>query len=504
MWERLREFVVSERVLLLAPLLLLTTLLAWSVASPVGSSPDEDFHLVSTWCATGDDAACLHDDGAGEATVPGALVDAACYAFDSSDSAECQHALDFAGAPDTETTRGNFHGAYPPLFHGVMSLFVGGDIQASVLLMRAFVSLVFTALATALFLLLPRIRRPTLVWSWALTTVPLGLFVVSSINPSAWAIAGVGFGWLALAGFLETRGARKVGLGAIFALSVVMASGSRGDASLYMILAIVATLILQAQRTRRFALDAILPAAGIALCLFMFRVSRPTEAITQGVDDSGFAFGRIIPTLIDVPRIWMGIFGKGWGLGWLDTAMPSIVWLATLACFLGAGVVAGFRTDLRKGLVLAGGFLVLLLFPTFVLVAAGQDVGENLQPRYLLPLVVLFAGVLFWQPAGKVIRFGRVQRGFVIVALTVAQSVALFLQLARYVTGYDDLTPLLDAHIEWWWPVMLSPMTVWVIGSISYAALLVLLLGRHLEREPQREVGADAGATTTPPAVSAR
>jgi hypothetical protein len=479
-WERLRVFVVSGRILILAPLLLLVTLVAWAFASPVGSSPDEDYHLASIWCATGDDAACVHEPGDSKATVPGALVDAACYAFHSERSGECQHELDFTGSPDTATDRGNFYGAYPPVFYSVLSVFVGPDIQLSVLLMRVFVSFVFVSIATALFLLLPPPRRSTLVWSWALTTVPLGLFVIASINPSAWAVAGVGFGWLALAGFLETRGARKIGLGVIFALSVVMASGSRGDASMYMVLAIVATLILQAHRSRRFALDAILPAAGIILCLLMFRVSRPTEAITQGVDDSGFAFGRILPTMLDVPRLWMGIFGKGWGLGWLDTSMPSIVWLATLSCFLGAGVVAGFRSDLRKGIVLAGGLLVLLVFPTLVLVAAGQDVGDNLQPRYLLPLVVLFAGVLFWQPPGRVIRFGRVQRGLVIAALSVAQAVALFLQLARYVTGFDDLTPWLDGGVEWWWPVAPSPMTVWVLGSLAYAALLVLLLARPL------------------------
>lgn len=480
---------MSKRLLALAPVLLLLTLLAWAFASPVGSSPDEDYHLVSIWCAADDDAACVHEAGDTEAVVPEALVESACYAFHSERSGECQNSLDFAGRPDTATERGNFYGAYPPVFHGVLSVFVGGDIQSSVLLMRAFVALLFTGIATALFLLLPRDRRQTLVWSWIVTTVPLGLFVLSSINPSAWAIAGVGFGWLALAGFFESTGLRKVGLGAVFALSVVMAAGSRGDASFYMVLAIIATVILQARRTRRFAFDAILAAAGVAYCALMFRVSRPTEAITQGVDDEGFAFGRLLPTMLDVPRIWMGAFGKGWGLGWLDTSMPSIVWLATLAVFLGAGAVAAFRTDLRKGLVLAGGLAVLTVFPAFVLVAAGQEVGENLQPRYLLPLIVLFAGVLFWAPEGRTIRFGRIQRGFVIVALAVAQSIALFLQLARYVTGYDDLTPWLDGSIEWWWPVAPSPMTVWIVGSLAYAALLVLLLGRR-ESAPEPEPGA--------------
>lgn len=481
---------MSRRILLTAPVLLLATLAAWALASPVGASPDEDYHLVSVWCATGDAAHCEFAQGGSEATVPGALVDAACYAFDSDRSASCQNALDFTGSPDTTSERGNFYGAYPPVFYGVMSLFVGGDIEVSVLLMRLFIALVFTAIASALFLLLPPERRGTLVWSWTLTTVPLGLFVVTALNPSAWAIAGVGFGWLALAGFFEARGPRKIGLGVLFALAVVMAAGSRGDASLYMVLAILATVILQFRRSRAFALDAILPAAGIAVCLLLFRVSRPTEALTQGVhENAGFAFGRLIPTMLDVPKLWMGVFGKGWGLGWLDTTMPSLVWLATLSCFLGAGAVAAARADARKIVVLGGGFLVLLLFPTFVLVAAGQSVGENLQPRYLMPLVVLFAGVLFWEPPGRRIRFGRVQRLLVIAALAIAQAVALFLQLSRYVSGFDDLGPDLDAHIEWWWHLAISPMTVWVIGSLAYTGLIALLLGRTFsEGEPSPAV----------------
>jgi len=476
-----RGFVASSRLLLIAPLLLFATLVAWSVASPVGASPDEDYHLVSTWCATGNTASCEFEEGDSEAKVPGALLGASCFAFDFDKSAACQDDLDFTGPVDTTTDRGNFYGAYPPVFHHVMSIFVGNDIRASVVLMRVFISLVFTLMATALFLLLPPARRPTLVWSWAVTTVPLGLFVLTSMNPSAWAVAGVGFGWLALAAFFETSGRRKIGLGVLFAISVVMAAGSRGDAALYMSLAIGAAVVLQARRTRRFAIDAILPAAALVFCILMFRVSRPAEALTQGVPpDNSFSvlLGRILPTMWDVPSLWMGVFGKGWGLGWLDTSMPAFVWIATLGVFLGTGIVAGIRGDVRKYLVLGGGFLVLLLMPTAVLVAAGQPVGENLQPRYLLPLVVLFAGVLFWAPPGREIRFGLVQRIVVVLALAGAQSIALFLNMARYITGFDGISPNLDLNKEWWWDIAISPMTVWVLGSLAYAGLLALLIGR--------------------------
>ncbi len=470
----------SPRALLLAPVFLFATLLAWALSSPVGSSPDEDFHLVSIWCATGDEAACIQEDGATEATVPGALLDVACYAFHSEVSGDCQDELDLRGQPDTQTERGNFYGAYPPIFYATMSLFVGPDIEESVLAMRVFGALLFTALATALFLLLPPDRRPNLVWAWLVTTLPLGLFVLSSTNPSSWAIAGVGFGWLALAGFFETRGVRKIGLGVLFALSVVMAAGSRGDASLYMVIAILATVVLQGHRTRRFALDAILPLVAVVVCALMFRVSRPTEHVTQGItpDEGASALSRILPTVFDVPGLWMGMFGNGYGLGWLDTAMPAVVGLGSLACFVGAGIVAVSRADVRKSIVLIGGIVVLWALPTAVLVAAGESVGSNVQPRYLLPLLLLFAGVLFWAPRGQSIRFGRAQRIVVVVTLAMAHAIALHLNLSRYVNGFDDLAANLDSGIEWWWDVPVSPMSVWVVGALAYAGLVVLLVAR--------------------------
>jgi hypothetical protein len=487
---RLRGYLASGRALLLAPVLLFATLLCWGLSSPVGSSPDEDFHLVSIWCSTGDEAACIQKTGVAEATVPGALLDVACFAFDSQVSGACQDELDFGGAPDTPTERGNFFGTYPPAFYATMSLFVGPDIEASVLTMRVVGVVIFTLLATALFLFLPPTRRATLVWSWAVTTVPLGLFVLASTNPSSWAVAGVGLGWLALAAFFETHGVRKVGLAVLFAIFVAMSAGSRGDASLYMILAILAVVVLQVHRTRRFAVEAILPAVALVVCVLMFRLSRPVEHVTQGVAPNGGtssgevpnAFARLLPTAFDVPRLWMGMFGNGYGLGWLDTAMPALVGLGSLACFLGAGILALSRGDIRKTLVLVGGLVALWSLPTAVLVAAGENVGENMQPRYLLPLLVLFAGVLFWTPRGQEIIVGRAPRILIVLTLAMAQAIALHLNLSRYVSGFDDLAPNLDSGVEWWWDVPFSPMAVWIAGALAYSGLVALLVGRGVPR----------------------
>ncbi len=111
-----------------------------------------------------------------------------------------------AARADTLSKRGNFTGAYPPVFYAVMGWFAGDNITSSVIAMRLINSALFVALGTLLFVLLPAMRRPTLVWGWLITTMPLGLFLIASNNPSGWAVTGVGTAWLALLGYYESSG----------------------------------------------------------------------------------------------------------------------------------------------------------------------------------------------------------------------------------------------------------------------------------------------------------
>lgn len=477
------------RLLALAPVFALLALLSWAVASPVGSSPDDDFHLVSIWCASpGSAEACLPGTSEQNRIVPPSLVQASCFSFDPDKSAQCQSGLDFTAVPSELTTRGNFFGAYPPLFYSAMGLFAGHDITASVLLMRLVNIVLFVAMATALFLLLPATRRPALIWGWALTMIPLGLFILTSNNPSSWAIMGVGFGWISLLGFFESSDDprvrwRKVALGLLVVLSALMAAGSRGDAAIYTVLGIVAVGILTATRSRRFLLHALLPLGVVILCVLMYRFSRPVSTVTGGIPTRPTDLaGSLLNNLLEVPSLWMGVLGREWGLGWLDTSMPAVVWLVGLACFMGVGMVALGRMSPRKLLVLIGGVLVLLFLPAIVVVAAGNNVGENMQPRYLLPLVVLFTGVLMLTPVGMPWRLSRPQALLVASALSLTHLICLHLELQRYVSGFDKLGWNLDANVEWWWPLPISPMGVWLLGSASFAALLFVLV-RYLWRE---------------------
>ncbi|WP_246078198.1 DUF2142 domain-containing protein [Rhodoglobus vestalii] len=468
--------------LLVAPFLVFAALAAWALSSPVGSSPDDDFHLTSIWCATGDSEYCAPSGDPGTRLVPPAVADPACFAYDAEKSAGCQSRFDFTAGATEETERGNFAGGYPVVYYGTMSVFVGEDVHASVLVMRLVNIALFVGLGVALYLLLPVNRRQILVWQWALTTVPLGLFVLSSNNPSAWAVMGVGYGWLALLGFYEARGRRRVPLGAVFLLTAVIASGSRSDATIYFVIAVLAAAILAFRNTRRFWLSSLLPVASIIICALLFRASRSADAVTGGVEP-GLGLGVIIPriayNLTEVPSIWTGIFGQSWGLGWLDTSMPALVWFSALASLIGAGFFAARAASARKSVVLALGITALAAIPVLLLVMAGKDVGEDFQPRYLLPLIVVFIGAVFFTAQRQAINFNRAQVWLIVAALAGANLIALHLSIRRYVTGIDALAPSLDAGREWWWAIILTPDLTWAIGAVAFTGALAILLPVH-------------------------
>lgn len=125
---------------------------------------------------------------------------------------------------------------------------------------------------------------------------------------------------------------------------------------------------------------------------------------------------------------------------------------------------------------------MLWLLPVYVLTAGGNVVGQNVQPRYLLPLIVLMGGLVVLSVAGRAIRFNTFQLASIALTLAIAQSVALHFNIRRYVTGVDVQGWNLDAGTEWWWSGLpFSPMGIWVIGSAAFAALAVVL-ARELRR----------------------
>jgi len=463
------------------PLLALIALICWGFASPAGSTPDEGFHLQSIWCGSGSPTpTCEDGPTAGERAISPDLVGGAiCYANDSTRTPDCQgdEYGDDLSSNHILSNGGNFYGLYPPVFYFTMSLFATDNLQLSVLTMRAVNSLIFVALSTALFFLLPLHRRPTLLVSVIATLVPVGVFLIASVNPSGWAIMSAGMLWISLLGFMETNGKRRIALGAIAVLATVMSAGARADGAVYSILAIGAVLLLRAERSRRFLLLAILPLALAVMAGLFFLSAGQSNAASTGLSTARGGHSQyvlIVENLTNLPSLFMGVFGS-WPLGWLDTPLPSVVPFAGTVV-LGGLVMLGINWfGRRKALATAGVFAVLCLFPLVLLYQSDSIVGAQVQPRYILPVMVLLTGIILVRRRGEPLLIKPVQAVLIATAISLANAAALHANIRRYVTGVGAGGGNLDSGVEWWWDAGLSPMGVWALGAVTFAGTLFWL-----------------------------
>lgn len=475
---------------------------AWAIASPVGAAPDDDYHLASIWCSWGErEGLCAETDSASERVVSERLVQSSkCYAQDGTQSAQC--ALDDAHTITTE--RGNFVGHYPPVFYSVMGIFSSEDVALSTVLMRLFNALLFVgATATVIALLRPGQRGP-IIWTAVVALVPLGMFIIPSVNPSSWSILAGLLVWIACYGYFTAQSrARQISLGAIALVLAVMGAGARGDSAVYVAFAALIAMVLTFHRSKRWLMLAALPLVIIGIGAFFFlsadqATGAASVGVIQGAADAGAAapagaaaaaaaapsaLAGLLANLVDLPWLWTGATGT-WGLGWLDTPMPTAVWVLMLGVLV-TTILWGLRVQSRrKGVLLLMGLAALTVIPLYVLYGRGMRVGAEVQPRYLLPLLIIFVGVALFGFAKDHLGLSRVQAGVVFAAATIANSLAMHNNMRRYISGLGDAGFNLNANIEWWWNLPFSPMLVWLGGSAAFA---LMLLGLWLWLYPKGE-----------------
>src|SRR5690606_15193650 len=78
--NRVKALVGRFRAIQLAPVFALLALFAWAFASPIGAGPDDDYHLVSVWCANGGSEQCLPGSQENTRTVAIGFEEMVCYA----------------------------------------------------------------------------------------------------------------------------------------------------------------------------------------------------------------------------------------------------------------------------------------------------------------------------------------------------------------------------------------------------------------------------------------
>lgn len=454
-------------------------LTSWAVSSPVGSSPDEDFHLASIWCGNGTNSqTCLKTSDQGTRKVPLDLINANCFANKKQQSANCQ--VFSATAELIETDRGSFIGNYPPVYYWVASHLVSSEIQLSVVLIRIMNILIFLVMTASILLLARKKLRWTIYWMWLSTMVPLGAFIVSSVNPSSWAITGVGTSVIALYMFFREKHARKWFAAVVYLVATFLAAGSRADAGIYIVIASLAVMSFSLKYIIKRPTLLSIPAISAIFSVWMYFQTMQSAIASSGLGTTVDTLGRnsteVFSTNVwQVPALWLGSFGL-WPLGWFDTPLPAVVWLLSGGAFLVLLFVA-LRT-IYKARAFAAAFvlIVLYLLPLYLLQKGMNFVGEEVQPRYLLPLIVVFAGICFIDGSWMVEdRWTKISVLFAIPAISIANLVALYINLKRYASGLStgSWVPLIPDE-KWWWLTGFAPTwTVLLIGSLSFLLLSI-------------------------------
>lgn len=471
-------------------LLIVTALGAWAISSPVGSSPDDEYHLTSIWCAGDGYPGMCEASGNPDSRLVAAAVtrNPFCFAAYGDNTPKCQ--LDSGILNDLtpiETEHGNFKsGNYPPVYYSVMHLFASKDVTSSVLMMRLFNIVLFSLLLVALWFASSPATKNAQKILWFVTLVPLGMFLITSNNPSSWTVIGLGIAAMSLYEFLNASHSkiRNLILAGIFILSSIMAAGARTDGAAYLAIVIVCVVIASYQKIKFGKAIWVIPALGLLIAAGFFLTSRQSSIAATGfnegaVNDVVSPIALLVYNLNSFPTLLIGSFtGMSWGLGWFDTPMPESVWVTACALYFSVLVVSWQKLDKYSGVALSLLSASVVAVPLYVMQVSGFRVGQYIQPRYIYPMIVAL-GALALLVGPKFTQFGsRYWRIFVVVSASAANFIALYVNLHRYTVG--ALHPYsfnLNANLEWWWPAAgVSPMTVLIAGGLSFLLLAVFLV----------------------------
>ncbi len=458
--------------------------LAWAVSSPVGSSPDEDYHLGSIWCPSPvEKTGCVynHDDPIGPSiqipeTVRGA---AACTAFNATLTGDCVDELS-----DEKMVSGyRFDGGhnYPYGYFQFQHLFVGHDVERSVLAMRI-VNIVIGlgSIAAVLALSNTAMRRNAIVAA-SVAWVPMGVYYISSVNPSSWAISGLFIYSLAILSASMSEGWRRWCLMALAAVGVTLSVTSRGDSAFYvLVVSIAALMIVPVERKRLPEIGFALAASIVGLIVMLSTgqaANMTSSADWPATDDMGL-IQIFAANALSIPEFVANLWGLKWGPGWLDT--PILGWTSLGMLFVAGGAFFIGAKDLypRKvlaSIVAAGGLLGIPVVS--MTLRRVQPISNYYQPRYLLPLLAVFFLLWMLSRDGGMLLPNSPRLWLFVGLVSTANFFALRQVLLRYTVGINGnaLNGLFKFFGVEWSPWSLPPLAILWGGSASFALGLIAL-----------------------------
>lgn len=487
----------------------------WAFASPPGSTNDEEYHLANIWCAWGEWAGCRYvpsetesSAGAevyGPVEIPEFLRSINCYQR-GSQSTQCLQDKD--GLLVNSFRQGYDYN--PSGYYTVMRALVWNNDQSSLQVIRLF-NVILTALLVGLAVSVsrPRVRRG-LVLAWGVAAIPWVVIYVSSSNPSAWVIAGVGTAWAFLLSSLDrrnTHGYRWLALIG-FTLAVGVTVSARFDGLVWIFFTALAVFAYVVGKQDYYLPRWMLLVGGIislvvGLIALRFNWTRLGFA-DFSIPEWNRATDQMHPILKDILEIpwWIASFWGAQPPTWIpangepqslrdgffpvalignlgDSYFPSIVGYLLGFAALAVVFVAIPRFD-RRNWVILGLLAVTLLVIVFAFRAkSGFVVVAPIQNRYFLPWLMLF---LAFALTVRGIAKPLLSRGQAIVLgsmVTVGGSLAWLAFASRYALNLSGTYTNFGQDPVWWWAwgpsrlvwflIAVVATTLWVVVTLRYA-----------------------------------
>lgn len=196
-------------------------------------------------------------------------------------------------------------------------------------------------------------------------------------------------------------------------------------------------------------------------------------------------------------------------LGWLDTPVPAVMSLLTVA-------IGGAMLLQGAGVMDRGKAFVLLVYTvlTALLIWVGwvTQFPSALQPRFASPALLVGMGVVMMPAGSRRLTLTRVQAGSVALGLSIANCLALLALTLRFAVGVSGETTiepsvpftgpmdLLRAGGADWALTPISPFIAWVVGSLAFGWFAV----RVVKEATRAQAGASEPTRGDPFALGLR
>jgi hypothetical protein len=467
--------------------------ISWTFISPISSAADDDYHLVSIWCADKPSEHCQQLNSE-KVLVPSELNAGLipekftglppCYVSWPVyvESAACLQSLAKSTVVTTRFSRDN----NSVIYYWVLNKLVTSKAAPSVYFMRVFNLLICILFFCWCYSALDSHFAKLLRLTWTITLVPIGIFYLVSTNPSSWAITGIGIFWIVLLNILHRfKNLTRVSPNMLFLLvgSGLLAYLGRKDSIVYIGLVVVLITILNYKiflinfdsSSRKY----LTPKVNYFLISFMlvtfigfyhflnFKKLFDSKLIFPKASTTSNEPNALVNLFIELPSFVQGVLGgqqPNWtqhrgglgrdftyGAGWLEFSFPSAVGILLFLCVFSLSMKSLREASKIKFFTII--FSVLAVFSIMV-ISRGMwafKEGTYFQPRYFAPLLISLIGITLYNENTVYSVINKIEKftyGSIIIFATILAWLQTF---SRYSLGPGVPFTNIGTQSDWWY-----------------------------------------------------